>query len=357
MFQNMHIEKNAKQAHYALRHRRAFSLIELLVVMIIVGLLLGLLLPAVQRARETARISACGNNLRQVGIALNNYEALNRAYPAGDNFTPPDSSGNINGWSAQALLLPHLEQKVLEANIDFRLSYKDVADITLADGTTTKLSAVRVPTYLCPSEQTDEVRMSGGEQEHYPLNYAMNMGTWFVYDPETGETGNGAFHPGRKVQSSQVSDGLSFTLCAAEVKAWTPHYRNAAHNNANLPMPLPEDVEGLGGEFKSNSGHTEWVDGRAHQTGFTTTFTPNTFVSATQLDGLTYDVDWTNQQEGKSRTVKTYAAVTARSHHGGGVNTCMLDGSVRWFKNEINAGVWQAYSTRAGGEVIPADAQ
>jgi len=161
--------------------------------------------------------------------------------------------------------------------------------------------------------------------------------------------------PPTRARTSDVTDGMSYTLCAAEVKAWQPYLRNAALP-ADPGIPAPAGVSAMGGDFKQNSGHTEWVDGRAHQAGFTTTFLPNTVVPHT-VNGETYDVDWTNQQEGKSDTAPTVAAVTSRSYHGGGVNTVMMDGSVRWFGNNGNLGVWQAYSTKDGGEVIPSEHQ
>jgi len=324
--------------------------------MVIVGAIISLLLPAVQSARESARVTSCGGNLKQVALATANFEARRGHFPSSWKATlPVPNSSSINGWSAQAQILPHLEQMQLEAQIDFEQSYTLAADVVTADGATTKLSAMRVPTYLCPSEPRDEVRLSGGEPEHYPLNYAVNLGVWHVWSPEDGQGGPGAFYPNSRVKAAQVEDGLSFTICAAEVKAYNPYYRNAAWPGP-LAIPMPDEVAGLGGQFKTSSGHTEWVDGRAHQIGFTTTFRPNQRVLA-DVSGTTYDVDWTNQQEGKSTTAPTYAAVTARSHHGGGVNVAMLDGSTRWFTDEINLGVWRAYSTRAGQELIPSDEQ
>ena len=112
-------------------------------------------------------------------------------------------------------------------------------------------------------------------------------------------------------------------------------------------------MAGLGGSFQSNNGHTQWVDGRSIQTGFTTTFAPDTVVPAS-VSGVNYDIDWTNEQEGRSTTVPTYSAVTARSYHSGGVNASLMDGSVHWYADAINLGVWQALSTRAGGELLPA---
>jgi len=183
----------------------------------------------------------------------------------------------VNGWSTHALLLPYLEQVNLFSTIDFTKSYKEAINVQTADGVVQRLNAMRVPTYLCPSERRDEVRLSGGQPEHYPLNYGVNLGVWLVCDPGTDEGGIGSFYPESKLKANAFGDGLAYTLCAAEVKAWQPYFRNAALPN-DPGIPAPEDVATLGGEFKSNSGHTEWVDGRAHQVGFTTTFRPNTLV-------------------------------------------------------------------------------
>jgi prepilin-type processing-associated H-X9-DG protein len=183
--------------------------------------------------------------------------------------------------------------------------------------------------------------------EHYPLNYAANAGIWFVYDPATGIGGPGAFQPDREFAPAAFLDGLSNTVAMAEVKAYNPYFRNAALTDP--PLPQPSDVCGLGGEFKSNSGHTEWVDGRTHQTAVTASYTPNTEVLCNQ-GGTLYDVDWTNQQEGKSPTVKTYAAVTSRSYHPNGVQVVMMDGSVHFVPDEVQLLVWRALFTRDGGE-------
>ncbi len=71
------------------------------------------------------------------------------------------------------------------------------------------------------------------------------------------------------------------------------------------------------------------------------------------MGGATYDVDWTNHQQGRHSDAVTYAAVTARSYPKGGVNVAMMDGSVRWFDDNVHLGVWRAYSTRANGEFLP----
>lgn len=327
--------------------RNAFTLIELLVVITIIGILIGLLLPAIQAVRESARHMKCSSRLKQIGLTVNNYESGMRHYPPSWRPTVPDNPGDpINGWSTQAQLLPFMEEKDLYSKIDFNRSYSD--QTIVVDEVSKKIGSVRIPLYLCPSEPKDEVRFSGGEPTHYPINYAMNLGTWFVYDPATGEGGDGAFYPASHLRAGDFYDGMSKTLCAAEVRAWNPYYRNAA-NPTDPGMPIdPSDICALGGQFKSNSGHTEWVDGRAHQMGFTTVFRPNQRVECSE-GGQTYDVvDWTNQQEGKSDTVPTYAAVTARSYHAGGINIVMMDGSVHRVSNEIDLNVWRALSTRKG---------
>src|SRR5262249_8281225 len=96
---------------------------------------------------------------------------------------------------------------------------------------------------------------------------------------------------------------------------------------------------------------TEWGDGKVNQTGFTTTFTPNSYIPCT-YNGAVYDVDYVGSDERKSTTVATYAAVTSRSYHVGLVNSAFMDCSVHTVTNSIDLTTWQAVSTRAGGETV-----
>jgi len=333
------------RSHRYVRH--AFTLVELLVVIAIIGVLVSLLLPAVQAAREAARRMECQNNLKQVALAVHEYENAIKSYPPSMawNRVVGNKGGN---WSAQARLLPYLEQENAYDEIDFNQSY---------DGTA--IAITRIATYLCPSETNDVLREKEGAAVNYPLNYGMNMGTWMVYDPRNNTPGDGAFAPNSNFRPGSFRDGLSNTLCAAEVKAYTAYFRNAGKANVKMPT-LPSEVASLGGDAKlgenlmENTGHTEWVDGRAHQSGFTTVFSPNTKVILQHHHGegedSTHDIDWTNQQEGKSSSKVTYAVVTSRSYHRGGVNVSMMDGSVRFVADGINSNLWKAMSTRKGSE-------
>ncbi len=336
--------------------RPAFTLVELLVVIAIIGILVALLLPAVQAAREAARRSACKNNLKQIGLAVQNFHDVNRKLPASWKGIPPATAGgSVDGWSVHAQILPYLEQVNLHDVIDFDQSYNAPIHLNVnIGGVAQRLAAARIDTYLCPSEVRDELREKNGVPEHYPLSYGANAGVWFVYDPATQRIGDGVFHPvyrGRRgIGLAAVTDGTSNTLAFAEVKAYTPYFRNAAQSNPSLPA-ASMGLAGLGGDFKSSTGHTEWVDGRVHQIGITTAYAPNT--EALYVDGgAEYDVDWTNQQEGKSPTTPTYAAVTSRSHHKVGVNVVLVDGSTHFVRNGIAINIWQAYSTRRGGEGV-----
>ena len=338
--------------------RDAFTLVELLVVIAIIGILIALLLPAVQAAREAARTSTCRNNLRQIGIALHNYQTAVTAFPPAYCFTwnqttphvPPTDTGGQ--WSAQARILPYMEQGTIYSFIDFNRTY---GGQTMPSGQL--ITTLRIPTFMCPDEINDFVRKGSTGPSDYPLNYGMNMGRWFIHDPNTNRVGDGVFMPNSKFRPAHIADGLSNTLAAAEVKAYTPYFRNADNGTVTHPTP-PSEICTLAGQprmsatdIHANSGHTEWYDGRSHQAGVTTTFQPGREVKCT-VSGATFDVDWTNRREASSDTVVTYAAITARSYHAGNyVNCLMMDGSVRPVQYSIDLATWQAMSTRAGAEV------
>lgn len=319
--------------------KRGFTLVELLVVIAIIGVLVGLLLPAVQASREATRRTQCQNNMKQAALALLNYESAKKTFPP---FCELPRTSTFQPFSAQARLLPYLEQESVAKLIDL--------DIAVPFTSHPEVAKLRISTYMCPSEENDRERVTP-TLVYYPLNYCLNEGTWFIYDPVSDEAGDGAFAPNRAFRAGEITDGLSRTLAISECKAYQPNLWDTG-NPASLgatPPATPADLAPyFGGTFDFN-GHTEWVEGDVHETGFTTTFPPNAEVPYTDGGG-TYSIDLTSIRDGESTTAPTYAAVTARSFHPQQVNAAMMDGSVRVVADSVDPVIWRAAGTRAGDE-------
>jgi len=343
--------------------RKAFTLIELLVVIAIIAVLIGLLLPAVQQAREAANRTRCANNLKQMGLAIHGYLDVNGSLPPNGIFTYNPSCSTVtqtSPWSAVSRILPYIEQETLFRNIDFTTGYS----------TQPGISSQRVGTYICPDEVND--KGSGSDptygNKNWTINYAANLGTWAVLTDKAGlmVNGDGAFAPNRGFSPFDFRDGLSNTLAFAEVKGYTTRVSGTPNTATFAPAPPPPASVaaltavppfGLTGTTlaafdPTKMTHVEWVDGKVHETGFTTVFPPNTRVAyADGTTGVTYDVDFVSATEANAGDA--YAAVTSRSYHPGLVNVVLMDGSVRSVVNSVEPSVWRALGTRAGGEAIP----
>ncbi len=332
-----------------MKRRLGFTLIELLVVIAIIGLLIALLLPAVQQAREAARRTQCRSQLKQICLALHNYEESNRVFPPGFVFSPRGS------WSVHGRLLPFLEQADAYSQVRLDIEWHD--PINLATG----VQRMSVPIYSCPSDpHSNELVLDDPEEGLVrPVSYGFNFGTWFVYNPITGRGGDGCFFPNSSVGPHSITDGMSQTLACAEVRSFQPYFYNTVNPGPTIPAS-PADfsqwagaaVFGLGPNFGDNRGHAEWCEGTVHDSGFTTVFTPNSEVPYLHSDGNTYDIDFNSRYEGSSLTQPTYAAITSRSFHSGVVHAALMDGSVKSISSSIERSIWRALGTRSGSEVI-----
>lgn len=328
------------------QRRRGFTLIELLVVIAIIAILIALLLPAVQQAREAARRTSCRNNLKQIGLALHNYHDVFGAFP------PAFAVGNGPGgqWSLHARILPYIEG----------VNLYNIADLSQSYTEGTPPANVKVPTYLCPSDVNDRPRGT----DHYPTSYGYNAGTYTVFEHSSdtvvigsdtfilgGKLADGSFGPNSNTRVKDFTDGTTNTLCFSEVKAFTPYIRDGLDGPATAPTDLTTLTAG---DFKADTGHTEWVDGRVHQTGFTTVFPPNAITPITDGTDSAEDGDFTSCREAKTPCVgqEVRAAVTSRSWHTGVVFSLLMDGSVRSVSENISLITWRELSTRSGGEVI-----
>ena len=330
---------------------KGFTLVELLVVIAIIGILIGMLLPAVQAVREAARRTSCLNNMRQISLALMNYESglqrFPKSYAAEEGVDTPVE----DQWSFRARILPYMEQANLHNLVDFSVPYNTQLDV----------ASTRVAPLMCASEVNDVVRTNAeGVERDYPANYAANMGTWKIWDPNDGSVGDGVFHVNAKFTTANLLDGTSNTMMLAEVKAYTPYLRNTSQD----PGPVPPDSAtfaesytaspgdmNMGPGLMQNTGHTEWADGLCQQSGFTTTFTPNTVVPY-ETEGRQYDIDYISYREGTHATRVAYGAITARSYHKGVVNIAWMDGSTGSLTDSIDLITWRAAGTRAGGEIF-----
>ena len=337
--------------------RRAFTLIELLVVIAIIAVLIALLLPAVQAAREGARRAQCLNNLKQLGLAISNYESSLGVLPMTMALA---GTGNTvaydTGWSAQARILPYLEGNTLFNAANIGVFKEDPSNSTVI--------MLTVAAFICPSEvkpgaSTHDYGVAG------VVNYGFCGGDWFVWGGFNGPYNRQAFGPNRSRKFSEVTDGLSNTLFAAEVKAYQAASNcrfttlPSLNDPNNIPSPLADPFAVApeydnGGCITQNEYefHTEWSDGHVHAAGFTTAWPPNkAIIGRVTYPGMDLDLNGMNEENGGP----TFAAINARSYHPGGVNALFGDGSVKFIKGTVNGLVWRALGTVQGGEVISAD--
>ena len=297
--------------------RSAFTLVELLVVIAIIGILVALLLPAVQAAREAARRTQCRNNFKQVGVALHNYHSAHRTFPPGQIYTHsqcPDTPPNYYaGVSWSALILPFLEQTALYDQWDFQ----NAGPNGIYDCIHHFVAQQRVAVYLCPTDPQDE-----------PIGWGTNfcpdgLPNWDFY--MTNMAG---------VADSQNSWSLLFQCVTTSGDGMLVNLR--AFRIAHCPDGTSNTLmigETTGGAPGSNAGYL-W----AYYNLFDTSLGingPNTIPG----DGMFtfYPLGW-----------KGFS-----SYHPGGCHFLLVDGSVQFLSENIDAVLLLQLTTRAGGEVAP----
>jgi len=313
--------------------RDGFTLVELLVVIAIIGILIALLLPAVQSAREAARRAQCQNNLKQIGLAVHNYESAHKAFPAG-NYQ------SVHGtWLVG--LLPYVEQEALfDKYVDFGCYYGyPTTSIRYGSSQNLPVTRTQLSVYTCPSDTVTASpdRYRGITFHNYMGNYGNTTrgrispfrGLTFGKAPFIEVMGPGIYSgyidfDGRYpqvVKFKDVGDGLSKTLLFSET------------------------VQGRGYDLRGFA----WWGGACH---FETFLPPN----ASDPD-VTEGSGWCDNtvpanppcvgRSGKSNP----ECLAARSRHPGGVMTCFCDGSCEFISDTINLKTWQGLGSAHGREL------
>jgi len=338
--------------------RRGFTLIELLVVIAIIAVLIALLLPAVQSAREAARRMRCVNNLKQLGLALHNYEQVNGALPPSLVVAGKGAAVTwTNSFGAYSRILPFLEGSNTYNAANFQVDMQTPPNDTVVRQV--------ISAFICPSETGAVARPLASGGQYGIANYGFFEGDWFVWGGVGSTAKNrGAFGVNQSRTYGEFVDGLSNTLFMSEGKSYMTYFRDCASFTAsemNAP-PAPDadpasvapEYRGAGGcAVRELEGRTQWFESGVHHNGITTAWPPNKATPGAS-GGKTYpDVDINSSREKLGKP--SFAAVTARSYHPGGVNALLGDGSVRFVKGTINGWTWRALGSVAGGEVFSAD--
>jgi prepilin-type processing-associated H-X9-DG protein len=334
-------------------------LVELLVVIAIIGILIALLLPAVQAAREAARRSQCVNNLKQIALAAANYENSKRALPRIWYYHSDRQNNVLNdgGWNSttgmHALMLPYMEQGAVYNQIDWGARWYETANNN-PNGNVVRYITIKGLT--CPSDSP----YPGGGQGY--VNYCYSMGStvgWNAGSP----VGTRMFEYGTTQDTvyADIRDGTSNTILASEM--------NVGDNDGNMftyqqdwvrAVALPAvvapctnqtalwsqpmlDAYGAAcvstGQYGSSTGRY-WMNPAAHKTWFNTLAPPNwPYPDCTSCTGC-------GDTDGQG-------VWPARSRHPGGVNSAMVDGSVRFTANTIDLTAYQSLGTRANGDQAP----
>ncbi|MHC5539096.1 DUF1559 domain-containing protein [Singulisphaera rosea] len=369
--------------------RRGFTLIELLVVIAIIAVLIALLLPAVQSAREAARRIQCTNNLKQLGLAFANYESTNSMWcmgamtwpnpqnPMGNPAFPSGGGGIVNGLNWVALILPFTEQNPIYTSINF------------STGTTTNMPAfatvwyTRLGMLVCPSDgdqqgfrnsgsgNGDGQDISGGAPPANPNGGAVQVPVSDYLVSYGDNYGSGCNTPGAIFPTE--SNYNNFPPAPGQPWVGWPGEQGTKLSVSTCTATGP-NTGSLRGMFDVNDGQTVTLAGVTD--GTSNTISAGESLPAQRADnnvwewnsganGTTIPINYPSGQScstaggwGSTNFASrcAYANVGFKSKHPGGANFLFVDGSVHFLKSTINIFTYCALGSRAGGEVISADA-
>lgn len=291
--------------------KRGFTLIELLVVIAIIAILIALLLPAVQQAREAARRSQCRNNLKQIGLGMQNYHDNYKCFPVGQ------FSCCWGTWIVGTL--PYIDQEPLFKKWYARNMYDlPAGGYRYSDAPNRPVVSTRIPALTCPSDRPNTPIATITSH-----NYAVNHGnTHYTQGTYNGVTFGGApfIYQSRSASMSDLKDGTSSTLMVAEV------------------------LQGTGSDLR---GFSWWGDA----SNFTAHYPPNTAIpDRIYTAGYCVNSPIDNLPCAVS-TATDPTRFSARSRHPGGVQVVFCDGAARFLTQNIDLQLWRALSTSRGREV------